>query len=582
MADFQEIFEELPDGVTLHDASDGAILETNQQFCELLGYSREELLSLDFQALHVDEPPYTSERAEEYIRNAATDGSQTFEWLDATKEGDPLPVEVHLSLTTIDGEERILAVVRDITERKRRERVLEAERNRANALFEKLGEPIVEVEFDDGTPSIDTVNEAFEETFGIQESAVVGTDLIEFITPESEREWAQSLGRRVEAGEVVEAELVRSTAVGERTFLLRTVPYSLDGTPRAYVIYFDITDRKRREERFEAFIEQSTDVISVLAPDGTYEYLSPSAERILGYDVVELLGEVAFDYVHPDDRERVMSTFAEAVSNPEMVATAEFRFRHGDGTWIWLESIGNNQLDNPAIEGFIVNSRDVTDRKANEFVLEERTRELERQNERLDEFAGVLSHDLRNPLNVAQGRLELAREQVESDHFGHIENALSWIETLIDDTLTLARHGEQVSDPVVVDLAEAVDRSWETITSAEAGLEVHTERTVRADESRLRQLIENVLRNAVEHGGGDVTVTVGDLEDGFYIEDDGSGIPADQRDEVFRSGYTTSGEGTGFGLAIVRQIAEAHHWESRVTESAEGGARFEFTGVHVA
>jgi signal transduction histidine kinase len=112
-------------------------------------------------------------------------------------------------------------------------------------------------------------------------------------------------------------------------------------------------------------------------------------------------------------------------------------------------------------------------------------------------------------------------------------------------------------------------------------LVIDTERTVRADESRLRQLIENILRNAVEHGGAAVTVTVGDLSSGFYIEDDGPGIPKDQRELVFRSGYSTDSEGTGFGLAIVKQIAEAHHWECSVTDGTDGGARFEFTSVEI-
>ena len=92
-------------------------------------------------------------------------------------------------------------------------------------------------------------------------------------------------------------------------------------------------------------------------------------------------------------------------------------------------------------------------------------------------------------------------------------------------------------------------------------------------------MVENLVRNAVEHGGDTVTVTVGDLPGGFYVEDDGPGIPEDERRDVFESGYTTSSGGTGFGLAIVSEIADAHGWSVRVTEGSEGGARVEFTGV---
>lgn len=103
--------------------------------------------------------------------------------------------------------------------------------------------------------------------------------------------------------------------------------------------------------------------------------------------------------------------------------------------------------------------------------------------------------------------------------------------------------------------------------------------TVRADRSRFQQLLEKLLRNASEYGGEDVVITVGELEEGFYIEDDGPGIPQGTRDDVFEAGYSTSNEGTGLGLSIVKRIAEAHGWTVNVAEGSTGGARFEITGV---
>jgi signal transduction histidine kinase len=108
-----------------------------------------------------------------------------------------------------------------------------------------------------------------------------------------------------------------------------------------------------------------------------------------------------------------------------------------------------------------------------------------------------------------------------------------------------------------------------------------------ADETTLRQALENLYRNAAEHGtdgvdagsDGSITVAVGATPDGFYVADDGAGIPADERDQVFEHGYTTRSEGTGFGLSIVREIVEAHDWSITVTESEDGGARFEISGV---
>ena len=211
--------------------------------------------------------------------------------------------------------------------------------------------------------------------------------------------------------------------------------------------------------------------------------------------------------------------------------------------------------------------------------LADRQRQLETQMEHLDEFANIVSHDLRNPLNVAKGRLELATEECESEHLDTVSRALVRMETLIDDMLSLARAGQDVGELEPVELSELITRSWSNVATESADLLSETNATVRADKSRLQQLLENLLRNAIEHGGPEVTIEVCDLPDGFYVEDDGPGIPEEERDDVLNAGYSSTEDGTGFGLSIVRDIAHAHDWEISVKESSEGGARFEFSGV---
>jgi signal transduction histidine kinase len=211
-----------------------------------------------------------------------------------------------------------------------------------------------------------------------------------------------------------------------------------------------------------------------------------------------------------------------------------------------------------------------------------RERELQLKNEQLEQFAGVISHDLRNPLQVAQGRVELAQTGDKSEHLPAAVSALERAQAMLDDLLTLAREGEEVGDIEPVDLATVVDTCWNTVDTKEATISTETDRTIRADRSRLKQLVENLFRNAVEHGGDDVTVTVGDLENGFYVMDDGPGIPEANRERIFEAGYSMDGKGTGLGLQIVSEIATAHGWDIRVSESDTDGARFEITGVEFA
>ncbi|WP_276273521.1 GAF domain-containing protein [Haloarcula litorea] len=220
----------------------------------------------------------------------------------------------------------------------------------------------------------------------------------------------------------------------------------------------------------------------------------------------------------------------------------------------------------------------------------DRERELRRQNERLDEFVSIVSHDLRNPLNVAEGHLELARRDGDLDRLDAVDRAHDRMDELIGDLLTLARQGEAAGSVETVPLPSVVEECWATVETDGARLRVETDQSVRADCARLRQLFENLFRNAVEHGStgssdareAAVEITVGGLPDGFYVADDGPGVPEGERDRIFESGYSTREEGTGFGLKIVSEIADAHGWAVDVTESAAGGARFEITGVDVA
>jgi signal transduction histidine kinase len=228
----------------------------------------------------------------------------------------------------------------------------------------------------------------------------------------------------------------------------------------------------------------------------------------------------------------------------------------------------------------------------------QRTNErLRDQNDKLERFTSIVSHDIRNLLNVARGQLDLAKEACDSDHLDEIKRSHDRIESLVDGLLGLARAGDVIDHQETVALDRAVERWLEGVPTESASLRVDSGRRIEADEDRLQQLFENLIRNAVEHGGSDVTVTVGDVDGGFYVADDGPGIPPAERDNVLESGYSTADDGNGLGLAIVREIAEAHGWNVRVTGSQDsdvsdgpaesngerdrpsGGARFEFTGV---
>ena len=386
----------------------------------------------------------------------------------------------------------------------------------------------------------------------------------------------------------------------------------------------DVTDRIRVERRFRTLIEASSDVVLVLDETGCIEYASPSVERVLGYDPETLADGTAFeDFVveegprgdadpGADAPSEAAATWRRVLDGTETdPATTdrirfEVRVRTAEGDVRTIEAIARYFADDPAVDGIVINARDTTERKRREV-------ELERTNERLDRFASFVSHDLRNPLNVAMGRLDLAIETGDDEHLRTVREQHDRMSTMIEDLLTMARDGRDVDETAPVDLDAAAAEAWHAVETGDASLVADSGKTILADGSRLANLLENLYRNSVEHGstssraepgdsvehgstdnraepgdsvehgaaddGPPITVRVDATPDGFAVADDGVGIPPDIRGTVTESGYTTRGGNTGYGLAIVEEIATAHGWELAVTESDAGGARFEFAGV---
>jgi PAS domain S-box-containing protein len=458
------------------------------------------------------------------------------------------------------------------------------------------------------------------------------------------------------------------------------------------------------DESYRKLVEEFSDIATIIDSDGTITYVSPSVTRTLGYEPEELIGEVGYEYQHPDDREAVADAIEIIQTNPEDTKIIETRFRQADGSWCWIEATMQNRFDDPDLGGILVNSRDISQRKRQErqyqhlaeeyktlletvedaifFLTVEQTdgknvfqferlnrayeeqtgittaevrektptevfgedlgaqlrenyrqcanaresisyeeevpvetgarfwqtvltpvitddevtqiigitrnitervkqeRHLRRQKEQLDEFASVVSHDLRNPLTVAQGRAELLGNDCDSEHLTPLIESLDRMEEIVADTLTLAKEGQVVSDPKPIELVNLVGACWKNVRTDGATIEIEDDIRISGDRSRLQHVFENLFGNAIEHGGPDVTVRIGRIDDdGIYVEDTGPGIPEDVRETVFDPGHTSATGGTGFGLTIVRRIAEAHGWQVAVVDGSDGGARFEFTGV---
>jgi len=312
-----------------------------------------------------------------------------------------------------------------------------------------------------------------------------------------------------------------------------------------------------------------------MGPDGHVTTWNAGAEEIKGYSVEEAIG-LHFETFFPAEAVE-QRTPERLLAHAEAEGTARgrgWRLRK-DGSRFWADfTLTALYDDEGALQGFAKVVKDTTAQYRYE-------QQLERQNERLESFASRVSHDLKNPLNLAAGRLELAREECDSSNLDDAARALERSLDLVDGLLGLVRDERSSEDVRPVDLPETVKSCWKTIQTTNETLVVQTEKRIVAVPSRLQRIVDNLLANAVEHGGEGVTVTVGDLDDGFYVADSGVGIPADERDDVLERGYSDE-DGTGLGLHIVKASVEDQGWDIRIAESDAGGARFEIRGVETA
>ncbi len=363
------------------------------------------------------------------------------------------------------------------------------------------------------------------------------------------------------------------------------------------VICRDLTERRRAdeavrasEERFRTLIQRSADAIQLVTPDGTLLYSSDSVEVVLGYRPEEIAGANIAPYVHPDDLPAVVAWISEVSETPDATATRQYRVRHRDGSWVWIEATITNQLDNPIINAIVGNFRNITERKRAEAEREA--------------FVAAAAHDLRTPLAAMKAQAQLLRRRLrrtegpdpaalESGLLG-IEAAAGRMAALIEEMMDAAHlRGERqlelsVEPTDLVALAEAAaEESRRSTTRHAVRVVVEPSSLVGAwDGARLGRVLGNLLGNAVKYSpdGGEIVVRVGREEDGagawavVRVSDPGIGIPAADLPhlfEWFRRGANVGGiGGTGIGLAGAKQIIAQHGGTIDVASEEGTGTTF--------
>ncbi|WP_175529275.1 PAS domain-containing protein [Natronorubrum texcoconense] len=596
------------DGVALLD-SEGEYFYLNEAHAKMYGFDDlEELIGESWQTLYDDEE---LERFDQEImpvigREGEWRGEATGRRIDGTR----FPQE--LTLTALDAG-GLICVVRDISEQKS---ILdELSRTRAE-LQAVLDNALAAIYMRDPEGRYRYVNEQFEDLVGLTDEELLENQPTAVHEDEELIETIEAGDREaLDAGEAVKREEEVWIKNRRRTFVTTKVPlFEESGEPYAvYGIATEITEMKERERVLHSLNEVAPQFMNASGPIEISQIAVKTAQEVLDLPIAGLcryddeenvlvpftttdqadalfeekpvfqpgqgLAWEVFDSKEPQIVQDVASN--PNVYNPETPIRSEMILPLGEHGVLICGSLQHKRFDEYDHEFGTILAATTTSaltRADRERELKRRDRELERKNDRLNEFANVVAHDIRNPLTVAKGYLGLEREDQDSPHLETAEEGIDRTFEIVENLLSLARAGEQVGEVERVSVDDVSKQVWSMVCTDEARLLVEDEVTVEGDQLRLTQLFENFFRNAIEHGGSDVTVRIGELEraQGFYVEDDGLGIPEEKRETLFADQeIRDQDDQRRFGLAIISDILGAHDWEITVTESEDNGARFE-------
>lgn len=597
---FRTIYDNMYDAVFINDAGTGRFIDANRTACSMFGCTREEILAMTVGDISSGIPPYSSNEALEWLKRALDGQAQVFEWVSKKKDGSLFPSEVTLCRTALDDKDTVLAMVRDISERKQAEERLRLSEEKFSTAFRISPDSVNINRLEDGVYL--EVNEGFSAITGYRPEEVVGQSSLEldiWVDPEDRAR----LVREIKANGIAmnhEAKFRKKDGtIIDGQMSARRI--DIAGVPCILNISRDITEQKRAEamlreseKSLRLLVEAMPVGVAMADGDGVVEYVNSSFADRFGYtidDIPTIDDWFLKAYPDPAYRKHVtslwMSNLAAATGDATRIPPQEVKITCKNGT-VRHVIINTQLIRNHTLAIFT----DITER---EFTQNEllKVQKLES----LGLLAGGIAHDFNNILTSILGNISFAQMFLDYTHKARIpleqaERASQRAAELAGQLLTFAKGGDPVKKPVSV--RHLVDESVSLVlrgTKVMALLDIPDDlHTIEADAGQINQAFNNIVINAVQAmpGGGKLTVkaenltidgsnTLG-LAPGEYVRldfsDEGCGISDEEQKQIFDPYFTTKSGGTGLGLSSVYSIITRHGGHISVDSRVGRGATF--------
>lgn len=533
--------------------SEGTVEWINQEVADRLGFSREEIIGRDASEFVASQPSRIEDIREQL---GYGEKSPLLEAELLASDGERLVVEGRFTpYEFVDGEIGRMGVIRETTQRKEQERELEQQKKALETITD--GVYIL-----DDERTFVFVNDAFTEITGYRREEIIGSTPTLVADEETIHVMDEKQEALTEEDSAGVAEFELNLADGTRLPAeIRFTRFQSEDIENGRIgVIRDITPRKEGERKLNQcreVIEAIRDGVYAVDENSRFIMVNNKFCEMLGYERDELLGE---HVSKSHDIEKDAITMAEDIlKGTQEMAKLEHMLKPQNDDEILVETRFVPFRVEEGGYGRAGVVREITERKERE--------------KRLERFGEIISHDLKNPLSTAQGSLELIRESGDERGFEILENSLQKMANIVDDLQLITLTSGEI-EKEEISLKNGFNEAYR-VTGVEPSYSIE-DMTLGAGETSFARLLTNLIINSVTHNEKPVHIEVGPLKNrnGFYYQDDGKGIPAEQREEVFNYGFTTSKTGSGLGLSIVKRIVEVNGWQIEVAESETGGARF--------
>lgn len=601
---YRSLFQDTSDAVYM-TSREGTIIDVNGSASRMSGYSREELIGMNALELYAD-----PEQRRKFMAKAEKTGAVTDFELEFVRK-DKKHVFGLISSSVRYGEDGSVigyqGIIRDITERKLAEQAVRESEERYRLLAENVSDVIwisdLDLKVTYLSPSVERVR-----GFTVEEAMNMSPG--DSMTPQSYQmametlagELDQEKSKKGDPKRVYTLEIELYKKDGSTMWTEMRTSFLRDNEGKAIGILGvnrDITERKKAQEslewsekHFRALTENSQDIISVLDHRGNIIYESPSVERALGFKPEELVGRNSFEFVHPDDRKELLDRFQTGLDRPGRTISTKFRIRDKKGNWKTFEVTATNLVDDPVVGGFVVNSRDITERKEMEKAQEELMEQLiqARQMAAAGQMAAGITHEMNSPLTAISyysETLEKSKklEKEDKEKIQQIREAGQRIKELLNGLVNYASADtaelrEVDMNSVVRQVLDAIAHELEMRPKAQVTTRLSKSLpAINGSPDQLYQLVSNLVINALQSlpkGRGKVSISTRVKKDivELVVKDNGAGIAEQDIECIFNPFFSRRPSGTGLGLSIVQRIARMHEGDVSVQSQPRKGATF--------